>query len=87
MTPESQPEQSNEVRYRAALEAIANAEIPGVSGGRNGASVEVMAFAQYALREPCATCNVDSDGTRIYPDGEGALDCPNCYGTGEARHG
>lgn len=70
-------------RYRAALEAIANAAIPGVSGGPNGASAEVMEFARRALREPCRTCNVDSDGTRIYPDGQGAWDCPACHGTGE----
>lgn len=33
--------------------------------------------------QSCATCNVDSDGTRIYPDGQGAPDCPTCNGTGE----
>jgi hypothetical protein len=38
-------------RLRAALEAIANSEIPGVSGGPNGPSVEVMDFAQRALED------------------------------------
>lgn len=41
-------------RMRSALEAIANAEIPGVSGGPNGASVEVMEFARRALDDPDA---------------------------------
>ncbi len=36
--------------YRAALEAIANSEIPGVSGGPHGPSREVMEFARRALR-------------------------------------
>src|SRR2546429_467049 len=36
-------------RLRAALAAIANAEIPGVSGGLNGATREVAEFARRAL--------------------------------------
>ena len=35
---------------RQALEAIANSEIPGVSGGPHGPSLQVMEFAQRALR-------------------------------------
>jgi hypothetical protein len=34
---------------RAALVAIANSEIPGVSGGPAGPSLEVMEFARQAL--------------------------------------
>lgn len=33
----------------------------------------------------CRTCNVDSDGTPIYPDGVGAPDCPTCGGNGSLK--
>lgn len=43
-------ETRSEKVLRSALEAIANAEIPGVSGGPHGASLQVMEFAQQALK-------------------------------------
>lgn len=35
--------------------------------------------------ERCRTCNVDGDGTPIYPDGHGAPDCPTCGGRGSLK--
>lgn len=35
--------------------------------------------------ERCRTCNVDSDGTPIYPDGEGGAGCPTCGGHGSLK--
>ncbi len=33
----------------------------------------------------CQTCNVDSDGTRIWMPGEGAPGCPTCHGSGAGQ--
>lgn len=49
-----------------------------------GAVLIDMDLARVSVQiEQCRTCNVDSDGTRIYPDGQGATGCPNCKGTGD----
>jgi hypothetical protein len=42
-------QRNREACLRVALERIANSEIPGVSGGPNGPSAQVMEFAQTAL--------------------------------------
>lgn len=50
MSRDQHTEQSgSELRLRVALERIANSEIPGVSGGPNGPSAQVMEFAAAAL--------------------------------------
>jgi hypothetical protein len=60
-----------EGRYRAALEAIANAEIPGVSGGPNGASREVIGSGHVceAVKECEGTC-CDARGTFLVAEAD-----------------
>lgn len=70
-------------RLRAALEAIANAEIPGVSGGPNGASVEVAEFARRALAD--ATRATDEHG--FLPGERGDPESQRSYFAGDADTG
>lgn len=42
----------------------------------------LLCFGTPVDRERCLTCNDDSDGTPIYPPGEGHPGCPACKGKG-----